>query len=619
MQQKKYELTITSSGITSTDPRFTMDNLSLGDRYKPLDAYFRKANGQTSKRVYEKWEQRNSNQTLPRLVCQVFEKQIAALSVEEKENFPICQYTPTQEIIRGIYSSVNEFKRYRNSIEYLIYRYDHGRQFVFYSWNLFSTLLFVQECLKRFGGEGDQFVLLYREKVEQEKKLVETKEEGEEPPEKPVQPDPGYRNPYSAQLLESKNIIFRGAPGTGKSHLAKEIATDIISNGYLDDYTLLTEEQKKQVEFVQFHPSYDYSDFVEGLRPKIQDDGLMGFELQDGVFKKFVDRARKNYEDSQKSKQAIKQEVSAQEAMTNFFSNVELGTDVFRTINGNEFLITSVDERHIHLSIPGNASVNKLCLNLDEIRKMLESGETFEKIKDITNFFGKQFATQAYSYDFAIYKAILQGMKQELPKVEPKQEELKKYIFIIDEINRGEISKIFGELFFAIDPGYRGRAGEVSTQYANLHEDPDEKFFIPENVYVIGTMNDIDRSVDSFDFAMRRRFRFIQLKADERLEMLADLRDEELKAEAIRRMTALNREIANVEDLNENYQIGASYFLKLKTLTFDQLWTDHLEPLLQDYIRGMYDEKGIMKKFATAYGYKKPGEGKTDETAEDKG
>ena len=82
-------------------------------------------------------------------------------------------------------------------------------------------------------------------------------------------------------------------------------------------------------------------------------------------------------------------------------------------------------------------------------------------------------------------------------KGKTKQAELKKYIFIIDEINRGEISKIFGELFFAIDPGYRGRAGEISTQYANLHADPDEKFYIPENVYIIGTMNDIDRSVDN--------------------------------------------------------------------------------------------------------------------------
>jgi 5-methylcytosine-specific restriction endonuclease McrBC GTP-binding regulatory subunit McrB len=250
---------------------------------------------------------------------------------------------------------------------------------------------------------------------------------------------------------------------------------------------------------------------------------------------------------------------------------------------------------------------------MDEVRKMLESGEKFEKIKDITAFFGKTFATQAYSYDFAIYKAI-RARKGVASRANVKQEELKKYIFIIDEINRGEISKIFGELFFAIDPGYRGRAGEISTQYANLHPDPDDKFFIPENVYIIGTMNDIDRSVDSFDFAMRRRFRFVEIKADARLEMLASLENEELEAEAIRRMAALNREIVNVEELNENYQIGASYFLKLKTLTFEQLWTDYLEPLLREYIQGMYYEEGIMSRFAKAYGYPKPVEGDADET-----
>ena len=112
-------------------------------------------------------------------------------------------------------------------------------------------------------------------------------------------------------------------------------------------------------------------------------------------------------------------------------------------------------------------------------------------------------------------------------------------------------------------------------------------------------MNDIDRSVDSFDFAMRRRFRFIEIKADERLEMLDVLGEK--KEEAIRRMTALNNEIAKVEDLNENYHIGGAYFLKLKTLNFDKLWSDYLKPLLQDYVRGMYDEDIIMKKFERAY------------------
>lgn len=612
-QQEKFELTITAESVESTDECFTMDNLSLGDNYKPLDAYFQRANGDIIRRAYNKGERRNTNQTLPRIACQVFEKQLATLSVEDKENFPVCKYNPDSDVIRGIYTSVDEFKKHRNTIEYLTYSYDNGRQFVIYSWNIFSTIIFVQECLKRFGEPGDQFVLVYREKDEKETATAE--------PTYQINLDQKakeYRNEFSSMLIKSKNLIFRGAPGTGKTYLAKEIAADIISNGYEDKYDCLTDEQKKQVEFVQFHPSYDYSDFVEGLRPKINDDGTMGFELQDGIFKKFVARARKNYEDSQKSRETVEKEVTVQESMTEFFSGVEFGVDTFKTINGNEFTITGVDDGHIHISIPGNASVNRLALSLDEVRKMLESEQKFEKIKDITSFFGKTFATQGYSYDFAIYKAI-KAKKSTISKAKAKQEELKKYIFIIDEINRGEISKIFGELFFAIDPGYRGKAGEISTQYSNLHSDPGEKLYIPENVYIIGTMNDIDRSVDSFDFAMRRRFRFVELRADERLEMLASLENEELEAEAIRRMAALNKAIAEVEDLNENYQIGASYFLKLKTLDFDQLWTDYLQPLLQEYIQGMYDEEGIMNRFARAYGYQKPARGDANEAAQDQG
>ncbi|MDO4988429.1 MAG: AAA family ATPase [Synergistes sp.] len=424
---------------------------------------------------------------------------------------------------------------------------------------------------------------------------------------------------FSLTLIESKNLIFRGAPGTGKSYLAKKIAAYIISNGKVGDYTDLSDEQKKQVEFVQFHPNYDYSDFVEGLRPRVNDDGSMGFELQDGIFKKFVARARKNFEDSQKLEEDIKREMSAQESLEEFFSSIKFGEDKFRTINGKEFIIADVDDARIYISIPENAKANKLQLNMDEVRKMLESGQEFDSVGRVREFFGKRFATQSHSYDLAIYKEVIDRAKESTAsKAETKQTEQKKYIFIIDEINRGEISKIFGELFFAIDPGYRGKAGEISTQYANLNADPNNKFYIPENVYIIGTMNDIDRSVDSFDFAMRRRFRFVELRADECLEML-DVLEDKVKTEAINRMVALNENIASVEDLNESYQIGASYFLKLKTLTFDQLWTDYLQPLLQEYVRGMHDEESLMHEFAKAYGYQNPSVGRVDEAAQDQG
>ena len=612
-KQEKFELTITATEVVSTDDRFTMDNLGLGGNYRPIDAYFVSAEGEIVRRKYNKGERRNTNQTLPRLACQIFEKQLTNLSDWDKEKFPICQYTPESEMICGIFSTVEEYLKYKNSMEHLTYQRENGPQFVIYSWNVFSTLFFVRECLKRFGNEGDKFILLYRDKTEQEKNQATNEAIVVEEEKKSAE---GCKNPYSKILLESKNIIFRGAPGTGKSFLAKEIAADIITNGYTDKYTDLSEEQKQQVEFVQFHPSYDYSDFVEGLRPRMNEDGTMGFELQDGIFKRFADKARKNFEDSRKSKELVEQEISAKAAMTDFFASIDFGEEVFRTIKGSEFTITNVDDKHINISIPGNATIDKLSLNIEELQKMLESDVTFEKISDITNYFGKQFATQAYSYDFAIYKAIKSRSSINM-KLAVMPEAQKKYIFIIDEINRGEISKILGELFFSIDPGYRGKAGEVATQYSNMHADPNDKFYIPENVYIIGTMNDIDRSVDSFDFAMRRRFRFVEVRAEDTQDMLESLENEELKTEAIVRMDKLNTEIIKVPDLNENYQIGASYFLKLKNISFDELWTDYLQPLLQDYVRGLNDEEECMKKFARAYGYKALSEGDVDETAQD--
>lgn len=621
--KEKFILTITANTVISTDSRFDINNLGLGDYYKTLDVKFENSNGEIITRNYNKGERKNSNQTLPRLAFQIFEKEIVNLSAEEKEMFPVCKYNPDSELKHGIYSSVASFKRYRNSIEYMKYSYGEGRLFVIYCWNLFSTIIFVQECLKRFGQEGDKFILTYRDKdsIESEENTIEATVQEEL--EKPIKE---YRNPYSRKLIESKNIIFRGAPGTGKTYLAKQIAADIISDGYYDNYELLSDEQKQQIEFVQFHPSYDYSDFVEGLRPRIN-EGVMLFELQDGIFKKFVAKARANYENSQKTPEIIAKEIEVQEDITSFLDEVEFGVDQFQTMKGSTFYISSIDGKYIYITIPENNIVNKLSINIVDIKKMLESGVDFKKVKDISTFFGKTFNVQVYSYYFAIFQAIKKSRKARIkPTVE--SEKLKKYIFIIDEINRGEISKIFGELFFAIAPGYRGRAGAISTQYSTMSSN-EEKFYIPENVYIIGTMNDIDRSVDSFDFAMRRRFRFIEIKADSTTDMLDgltnininldSLENDTLKEDALNRMERLNKAIVEVEGLNENYQIGAAYFLKLKTLDFNQLWEDYLQPLLQEYIQGLYNEAEIMTTFAKAYGYKEDKIGDGNGTFENKG
>ena len=274
-----------------------------------------------------------------------------------------------------------------------------------------------------------------------------------------------FRHQLIQSLLKSPNLILRGAPGTGKTYLAKEIALE------------LTGGNEDQIGFVQFHPSYDYTDFVEGLRPVSNGDGAIEFKLQDGIFKKFCQKAR----------------------------------DAKKTGGQDNF------------------------------------------------------------------------------------------VFIIDEINRGEISKIFGELFFSIDPDYRGEKGSVSTQYANLHES-DDKFYIPENVYIIGTMNDIDRSVDTFDFAMRRRFRFVEVTAESRLHILDEKLGERAE-EAKTRLRNLNAAIENVQELNSHYHIGPSYFRNLKELDYDYelLWSDYLKPLLEDYVRGSYDEAETLETLKKAF------------------
>ena len=158
------------------------------------------------------------------------------------------------------------------------------------------------------------------------------------------------------------------------------------------------------------------------------------------------------------------------------------------------------------------------------------------------------------------------------------------------------MNKILGELFYAIDPGYRGYDGMVKTQYnslINAVDDPFKQgFFIPENVYIIGTMNDIDRSVESMDFAIRRRFAWQEIAYDTTAKnILSKLGDANLIEQIMQRLEKLNKEIS--KELGSEYNIGASYFLKLTECNnnFEELWKNHLYGVLYEYFRGYEQEE----------------------------
>lgn len=444
-----------------------------------------------------------------------------------------------------------------------------------------------------------------------------------------------YNNQKYLDLLKSNhNLILTGAPGTGKTYLAKQIAQQIIFGEIKEK---MSDEELKQFNeqcgFVQFHPSYDYTDFVEGLRPVQDEAGNVGFERKDGVFKAFC-------------KKAVS--LPKNDTIDNFN---ETWDKLVATLNENNyidvpFLSNKSKSFRVELNEYGTGLANRTYPNNTYEQGGWISGQSKFFSKDqLYNIYRGLSGVPSGGHD-NYRRAIVEEMKKSLglkPYKEGNSVEKsdKNFVFIIDEINRGEISKIFGELFFSIDPGYRGKEkGKIKTQYQNLIEQGDvfyDGFYVPENVYIIGTMNDIDRSVESMDFAFRRRFAFKEITAEESKQMLDSenawgkdengnsRKPDQVDIDTIKsKMDAINNVIwhkvkedvkdedKSIEGLSSAYHIGASYFLKLVnyknadgSYDYDQLWENHLEGLLLEYMRGMADVQKKIKKLANAYGYSK--------------
>ena len=384
---------------------------------------------------------------------------------------------------------------------------------------------------------------------------------------------------------------------------------------------------KDEMCFVQFHPSYDYTDFVEGLRPIEKSDGQVGFERKDGVFKEFCKRALSKV-------QPIIHNTNSKHQDT------FVGTTPFEKAYRKLILDINAGSAVLYSDFRGSMTAMKLKVE----NKMNFQIIRFWKTKDYQNaqydylkkLYGFYYSRGIYdirnerfddfvkiignTLDYSYYRGIVQGLLDRTDKnqdvilndkhfvqntaEDPKEVTKRPYVFIIDEINRGEASKIFGELFYAIDPGYRGKSDvRVKTQYQNLIPESDvfaDGFYVPDNVYIIGTMNDIDRSVESMDFAMRRRFTWNEVTPTETQSMLDTL---SCADEAKKTMNRLNEEIANTDGLGTAYMVGPAYFLKLGNNGGDflRLWDMNIEPLLKEYLRGFRKSDDILKKFSMAY------------------
>ncbi|MGI8094930.1 McrB family protein [Campylobacter coli] len=319
------------------------------------------------------------------------------------------------------------------------------------------------------------------------------------------------------------NQILYGPPGTGKTYHTIDKALEILGENLesrdekkakFDEYV-----RKGQIVFTTFHQSYGYEEFVEGIKPMINNEANsqeIQYEIKDGIFKDICNRALENYENSNLNTEELREKIKLREKVEKFLNRLlETNEPISKTKGGN-FFINSFNNNTIEIyseDVERFDGIFKLSLStfITLLKSNIEFNSAVEMFKKV---FDRDYADRTHTYYFNLVNKFKEYEKQAVLKTEDNKissNSLNSYIIIIDEINRGNVSKIFGELITLIEPSKRiGESEElkVTLPYSG------KEFGVPKNVYILGTMNTADRSITSLDTALRRRFEFVEMMPD---------------------------------------------------------------------------------------------------------
>ena len=375
---------------------------------------------------------------------------------------------------------------------------------------------------------------------------------------------------YIDLLHYKPQIILQGPPGTGKTREAKRIAKALLGLGENDSL-----EGNEQFKLIQFHPSYSYEDFVRGIvaKPNEEGDGIV-YTAENKILGAFAKEAFNNWNKAQQNTQTLKEQDIFEAFIEHIKEELAQSEDYKYPLTDSIYIFNADDKRFKYKGDNWEVHSRGLNMNYAEIKRIIDSGiRDRQGVTKLTNIGGQ--ARQHASYFIRIVEKYYEFKESESykPNITDKIP-LKPYVLIIDEINRANLSAVLGELIYALE--YRGEA--VQSMYAI---DDDNTLVLPANLYIIGTMNTADRSVGHIDYAIRRRFAFVDVLPKDLTNELGDNFATKLYEEVSK---LFEGNTLSPEFRKEEVQLGHSYFITEQTPIAIR-WEYEIKPILLEYIK----------------------------------